>query len=66
MDDPPWMKRQFLNWRWRTGNERRMADPTSWELPHRQRVTMEQALDARSQHEWFAVAEFDAAPSPSP
>jgi hypothetical protein len=52
------MQRQFKNWQWRMGRDYPMTDHTLWGGPYSAHVAMEQALDQRSQHEWFAEAAY--------
>ncbi len=49
--------RQFKNWQYRMGTEP-SGNPFDWALPYRDKAIMEQALDARSQFEWFAEAKW--------
>ncbi len=50
------MQRQFKNWQYRTGTERQ-SNPVRWDMPYSETVAMEQALDTRSQYEWFTQFE---------
>jgi hypothetical protein len=48
------LERQGTNWRNLMGRER--SDPTIWALNYRESSIMDQSLDKRQQHVWFAEA----------
>lgn len=49
--------RQFMNYQWRLGPKARGADLITWSVPFRESIIMDQALDQRSQFEWFAQSD---------
>lgn len=51
------MERQFKNYQWRHGRGARETDLV-WGYNYRDAIIGDQALDKRSQFEWFAEAEY--------
>lgn len=51
-------RRQLLNW----NNRAAYADPdyTGWTVPNYRQIAIDQALDQRSQYEWFCRLEVGA------